>query len=310
MSNKKLINEIVKKIRIESGIKQKDARRNVMSADAYSRIENGKKEISWNELIGILENLNISLSEFVSIYGEPILTHGLREKVRMLYYEIDSIEAQEQLIAIYEQLEQTCSELQSCEKSVYFDIKQIFHQKFPEQINPITKKELQEVVSLVKKKKGKQFFDEDYRLISQTILDMDKEDMELVLDSLFPLEQKNISELSKKYLSNLFFNCLTPMLKAYDHDMVEKVFSIVKEHKFLYQDSYFYRINLSYLECFYNFLQTNNVYELEKINDILRTLEIVGDKETSDAMREEMKEILEKKGRSKLSCNYALINKI
>ncbi|EGO9445398.1 XRE family transcriptional regulator, partial [Enterococcus faecalis] len=70
------------------------------------------------------------------------------------------------------------------------------------------------------------------------------------------------------------------------------------------------RINLSYLECFYNFLQTNNVYELEKINDILRTLEIVGDKETSDAMREEMKEILEKKGRSKLSCNYALINKI
>ncbi|EKK0957372.1 XRE family transcriptional regulator, partial [Enterococcus faecalis] len=58
-----------------------------------------------------------------------------------------------------------------------------------------------------------------------------------------------------------------------------------------------------------NFLKTNNIVELEKINDILRTLEIIGDEETSNAMREEMKEVLEKKGRSKLSSNYAMINK-
>lgn len=240
MSNKKLINEIVKKIRIESGIKQKDARRNVMSADAYSRIENGKKEISWNELIGILENLNISLSEFVSIYGEPILTHGLREKVRMLYYEIDSVEAQEQLIAIYEQLEQTCSELQSCEKSVYFDIKQIFHQKFPKKINPITKKELQEVVSLVKKKKGKQFFDEDYRLISQTILDMDKEDMELVLDSLFPLEQKNITDYREKREAASIPKCIQDQVISSDYAkqiFVPVDFKIV-EHELENQPAY------------------------------------------------------------------------
>ncbi|EHV0179351.1 XRE family transcriptional regulator, partial [Enterococcus faecalis] len=55
--------------------------------------------------------------------------------------------------------------------------------------------------------------------------------------------------------------------------------------------------------------KTNNIVELEKINDILRTLEIIGDEETSNAMREEMKEVLEKKGRSKLSSNYAMINK-
>lgn len=309
MENKKLINEIVKQIRIESGIKQKDARKNVMSADAYSRIENGKKEITWNELIGILENLNISLLEFVSIYGEPVLTHNLRDKVRQLFYEIEDITAQEELIALYESLEEKYLELHPNEKSVYFDIKQIFHQKFPDRINPITKKELQEVVKLVKKKQGHQFFDEDYRIVSQTILDMDKEDMELILNCLFPIEQANISENCKKYLNNIFLNSLTPMIKAYDHTMVEKIFSIVKEHKFLYQDSYFYRLNLSYLECFYNFLKTNNIVELEKINDILRTLEIIGDEETSNAMREEMKEVLEKKGRSKLSSNYAMINK-
>ncbi|HGC5945103.1 TPA: helix-turn-helix domain-containing protein [Enterococcus faecalis] len=311
MNESKLINKIIKQIRIDSGIKQKEARKNVVSADTYSRIENGRKDITWNELIGILQNLNISLLEFISIYGEPILTHGLRDKVRKLYYESESGSdaAQQEIINIYNRLEAQYEELPPNELAVYFDLKQIFHRKFPDKINPITKKELQEVVKLVKRKERKLYFDEDYRFISQTILDMDKKDMKLILDRLFPLKNQNLSEISKKYINNLFLNCLTPMLKARDYKMFEYILKIVKEHEFLYQGSYFYRMNLSYLECFYLFLKTNSVVELEKINDILRTLEIIGDEETANAMRTEMKEILDGKGRSKLSENFAMINK-
>ncbi|WP_286010409.1 hypothetical protein [Enterococcus faecalis] len=39
----KTINELVREVRIDSGLKQKDSRKNVMGAAAYSRIENGKK---------------------------------------------------------------------------------------------------------------------------------------------------------------------------------------------------------------------------------------------------------------------------
>ena len=56
----KAINELVREVRIDSGLKQKDSRKNVMGAAAYSRIENGKKELTVNELIGVLGNLQIS----------------------------------------------------------------------------------------------------------------------------------------------------------------------------------------------------------------------------------------------------------
>ncbi|AUC57493.1 XRE family transcriptional regulator [Enterococcus faecalis] len=181
----KAINELVKEVRIDSGLKQKDSRKNVMGAAAYSRIENGKKELTVNELIGVLDNLQISLFEFVSSYVEPKISQSIRKKFRDLFYDLPSENSQNEIFMIYDNLEKRYPDLATDELGVYFDIKAIFHQRFPKKINPITKKQLKDVLHKVERKSRMKYFDEDYRLISQTVMDMDKEDMRRILDNIF-----------------------------------------------------------------------------------------------------------------------------
>lgn len=59
---KKQINTLVKQLRMDVGLKQKEARTGVMEAAAYSRLENGKKSIDFTTLLAILSNLNDRLS--------------------------------------------------------------------------------------------------------------------------------------------------------------------------------------------------------------------------------------------------------
>lgn len=181
----KAINELVREVRIDSGLKQKDSRKNVMGAAAYSRIENGKKELTVNELIGVLDNLQISLFEFVSSYVEPKISQSIRKKFRDLFYDLPSENSQNEIFMIYDNLEKRYPDLATDELGVYFDIKAIFHQRFAKKINPITKKQLKDVLHKVERKSRMKYFDENYRLISQTIMDMDKEDMRRILDNIF-----------------------------------------------------------------------------------------------------------------------------
>ena len=175
----KAINELVREVRIDSGLKQKDSRKNVMGAAAYSRIENGKKELTVNELIGVLGNLQISLFEFVSSYVEPRISQSIRKKFRDLFYDLPSENSQNEIFMIYDNLEKRYPDLATDELGA------IFHQRFPKKINPITKKQLKDVLHKVERKSCMKYFDEDYRLISQTVMDMDKEDMRRILDNIF-----------------------------------------------------------------------------------------------------------------------------
>ncbi|ELT8921880.1 helix-turn-helix transcriptional regulator [Enterococcus faecalis] len=76
---KKQINTLVKQLRMDVGLKQKEARTGVMEAAAYSRFENGKKSIDFTTLLAILSNLKVSLKDFIEMYIEPNLERTTRD---------------------------------------------------------------------------------------------------------------------------------------------------------------------------------------------------------------------------------------
>lgn len=62
------LGKFIKEIRIQKGISQADACINATSQSNYSKFELGKIEISSNSLFTIINNLDLSLEEFVLLY--------------------------------------------------------------------------------------------------------------------------------------------------------------------------------------------------------------------------------------------------
>lgn len=60
---------MIKKIRIDRGLSQKDVAEGHLSQSNYSKYENGKIDIPINTFIGILDNLNINLDEILYIHN-------------------------------------------------------------------------------------------------------------------------------------------------------------------------------------------------------------------------------------------------
>ncbi|MEG0551617.1 MAG: helix-turn-helix transcriptional regulator, partial [Vagococcus sp.] len=78
-----MYNEIIKKIRIEKGMKQKEVYLNVVSKSFYSDFEAGKNSIEVSKFMGLLSNLGISFNEFEYYQKENEI--NLEEKIDKLY---------------------------------------------------------------------------------------------------------------------------------------------------------------------------------------------------------------------------------
>ncbi|MET2156778.1 helix-turn-helix transcriptional regulator [Enterococcus faecalis] len=91
--DKKEINFLIKQVRLDTGLKQKDARAGVMSAVSYSKMENGRKSLAFEELVSILANLQVSLEEFLIMYVQPVLTESARVKLIRLVDQLPSEDA-------------------------------------------------------------------------------------------------------------------------------------------------------------------------------------------------------------------------
>jgi len=64
------INDTLKHIRINKGLSQKEFSLNILSPSYYSKVEAGISNISAINLLDLLENSNITFSEFIHIYND------------------------------------------------------------------------------------------------------------------------------------------------------------------------------------------------------------------------------------------------
>ena len=78
-----MYSDIIKKIRLEKGMKQKEVYTNVVSKSFYSEFEAGKNSIEVSKFVGILDNLGISFNEFN--YYQKASELNLEAKIDKLY---------------------------------------------------------------------------------------------------------------------------------------------------------------------------------------------------------------------------------
>jgi len=78
-----MYNKIIKKIRLEKGMKQKEVYLNVVSKSFYSDFEAGKNSIDVSKFMGLLSNLGISFNELEYYQKENEI--NLEEKIDRLY---------------------------------------------------------------------------------------------------------------------------------------------------------------------------------------------------------------------------------
>ncbi|EGO8078862.1 helix-turn-helix transcriptional regulator, partial [Enterococcus faecalis] len=134
---KKEINFLLKQVRLDTGLKQKDARAGVMSAVSYSKMENGRKSLAFEELVSILTNLQVSLEEFLVMYVQPVLTESARLKLIRLVDQLPSEDALNQIFSMFNEYVERFPDLSSDEMGVYFDVKALFHREYPEKVPPV-----------------------------------------------------------------------------------------------------------------------------------------------------------------------------
>ncbi|MBO0474891.1 helix-turn-helix transcriptional regulator [Enterococcus ureasiticus] len=309
--HKKTINSLLRQVRLDTGLKQKEACAGVMDIPSYSRVESGKKKIDFDQMVSVLGNLSVSLEEFIAAYVRPEIEENVRFYFSRLVKELPSEKSYDDILELYKKLELSYPDLEFDELGVYFDIKGFFHKSNPKIISPVNRQELTSIIDKIKRSKRRRFFGEDYRLIGHNIMNMEKDEILEILNIIFPLEDSIfITDQSKKFISLIFLNTITPLLKAKEYESVKKLLDIAKDHYFLYADSYYYRLHLKYLENMYLFLTTNDLTHMEKVADFIKALEFIGDFGDAKLIREEIKGLLDGRGTDELSQHAIVIAKL
>lgn len=292
----KSVNDLVKQVRLDVGLGQKEARNGVMDKSSYSKFENNKKNINYSELLAILKNLQVPFRDFLDMYLEPNLERTIRKAYYTGVQKFITCGNSEEIISIYEEVERRFPELSIDELTVYFDIKANFHKKYPEAINPITPKEQKFVLDRFYSSSNDVMFEEEYRLISQIINDIDPDEIINVIDHIFPIDKAYIlSEKIKQHIGNIFLNAITPLLFRKEYDKAEYILKIADEHKFIYDQSYFYLAQFTYLNNLYLYLAKNDISGIIKANEIISAIKLIGDKGSSELMEKEVKKLVEGK---------------
>lgn len=82
------------------------------------------------------------------------------------------------------------------------------------------------------------------------------------------------------------------MLKAKEYAIVAKLLEVIKEHEFLYSDSYYFRLNFKYLENMYLFLVTGDLKKMELVTSFIKILEDLGETKNAELIRKEVQDLL------------------
>ncbi|PQG21217.1 hypothetical protein, partial [Enterococcus faecalis] len=79
------------------------------------------------------------------------------------------------------------------------------------------------------------------------------------------------------------------------YDEIKVILDIVEKMGFLYQSNYFYLSQIAYLKNLYLYLAKNDIYAFKKVNEIINSISIIGDEQTSQQMLVELQNLVNNK---------------
>ncbi|WBY25763.1 hypothetical protein PE069_10100 [Enterococcus faecalis] len=122
--------------------------------------------------------------------------------------------------------------------------------------------------------------------------------MEIILSI---CENAKLSEKSKQHVCNFILNGLTALFYRQHYEEIKIILDIVERMEFLYQNNYFYLSQIAYLKNLYLYLAKNDIYAFKKVNEIINSISIIGDEQTSQQMLVELQNLVNNKNHIGLS---------
>ncbi|MGX7244254.1 helix-turn-helix domain-containing protein [Enterococcus quebecensis] len=263
---------------------QKELVNKHVEASSISRIEKGTQGIKIDALFEILNTMSLTREEFFA----KCLTDQTQDEWKKLFYKCaenpNNELARKELVSYYETIrnqEKSLKELVN-----YFSVK-IYFSKLWKEIDPVTEQELDEAFNYLKAKTYYQQY--DYTLISNIILLMKDNQQEYLLSRTVPIqdESSRTNEV-KKIVCQVLINLITS--RIYRKDFVgAKRYLQKTETLDISKTDYRLALNIEYLKNLLGYLITGEAFYMKNIQTYIILLEFVGDNQTLEAIKEEVK---------------------
>lgn len=283
--------ELLKVIRKNKGLAQKDVTTRYIDRSAYSRLETGSRDMKLGELREILEKLSVNGSEFVPLTSIDKDQNYFREIYYYCAKHPNNKATKKKLLNYFEKLVKIgkMSYRQFCN---YLSIK-VYFQNHWEEIEGISDSEVMQVYNILSKKSY--YYQYDYIMLTNLMLYFSKKQADLLIMKAIPIKDEEKRDYTtKNFAYNSILNLITIRIYDSDFESAEKYIKLAKK-----QDknsrNYNYRINLEYLENLYKFLVSGEPVAYNNMLTLIETFKVIGDYEHSEQLNIELKMLTQHK---------------
>lgn len=258
-----------------------------MDSSVYSKIESGKKNLKFSELIEILNKLSIPLDEFSKYFDSD--TTGKKMRTLLEEYRVAPKDQQvKNKICIYFNSLSFSQNMLLEELSNYIVIKTFFSSLW-EEIPYISENELTEIFVLLKQKQY--YFHYDYAILSNTIYLFSEEEIDCLMQKAFPVKDMAYrNAATKEFITNLICNLITTFLRKKEYEKCEYYISLAKKEKENYDLPY--KIMLNFLENLVSYVQIKNLQAKNNLEISLNFLYSVGELDLAQALQLELENVI------------------
>jgi len=258
-----------------------------VDASVYSKIESGRKNLTFSELLEILTNLSIPLDEFSKYFDNNSIGKTMRSLLEAYKMTPNDPVIKEKIILYFNQL--NFSRDMSLEAlSDYIVIKTLFSNKWTE-VPEVLEKELTAIFTLLKEKEY--YFHYDYAILSNTIYLFNDEQIEILMKKAFPVKDMQYrNAATKEFITNLICNLITTFIRKKDYISCEYYIEIAKQERENYDLSY--KIMLNFLENLIVYVQTKDTEAKNTLENSINFLNSVGEFNLASSLKAELESIL------------------
>ncbi|MGM0219107.1 helix-turn-helix domain-containing protein [Enterococcus sp. AZ126] len=258
-----------------------------VDSSVYSKIESGRKNLTFSELIEILTNLSIPLDEFSKYFDNNSIGKTMRALLEDYKITPNDLVIKEQIITYFNQLYFSRNMLLE-ELSDYIVIKTLFSNQWKE-IPHVSAKELAEIFILLKEKKY--YFHYDYAILSNTIYLFNDDQIEILLTKTFPVkDMKYRNAATKEFITNLICNLITTFIRKQEYEKCHDYIELAKKERNNYDLPF--KIMLTFLENMIAYVQRRDSKSKEELEGAINFLNSVEEHELANALQSELENVL------------------